>query len=167
MDGRSRFHQARRFLPWQAPEWFRSRWTTKSCDSRSPGETAENHPYNAFASISCRHGNEIERRTSLLDFARAHDAFVFEDDFYAEFRFTGPPLPCLQGIDDFGRVIYAGTMSKILFPSLRLGYVVAPEALIDPFVKIRSTMDQHSSAIDQATLARFITEDFSSVISNE
>jgi GntR family transcriptional regulator/MocR family aminotransferase len=102
----------------------------------------------------------FERRTALLDFARAHDAFVFEDDFYAEFRFTGPPLPCLQGIDDFGRVIYAGTMSKILYPSLRLGYVVAPEPLIDPFVKIRSTMDQHSSAIDQATLARFITEGF-------
>ena len=102
----------------------------------------------------------FERRTALLDFARAHDAFVFEDDFYAEFRFTGPPLPCLQGIDDFGRVIYAGTMSKILYPSLRLGYVVAPEALIDALVKIRSTMDQHSSAIDQATLARFITEGF-------
>jgi len=102
----------------------------------------------------------FERRTALLDFARGNDAFIFEDDFYAEFRFTGPPLPSLQGIDDFGRVIYAGTMSKILYPSLRLGYVVAPEALIDPFVKIRSTMDQHSSAIDQATLARFITEGF-------
>jgi GntR family transcriptional regulator/MocR family aminotransferase len=102
----------------------------------------------------------FERRTAVLDFARVHDAFVFEDDFYAEFRFTGPPLPCLQGIDDFGRVIYAGTMSKILYPSLRLGYVVAPETLIDPLVKIRSTMDQHSSAIDQATLARFITEGF-------
>src|SRR5436190_3857761 len=102
----------------------------------------------------------FERRTALLDFARDNNAFIFEDDFYAEFRFTGPPLPCLQGIDDFGRVIYAGTMSKILYPSLRLGYVVAPEALIDPLVKIRSTMDQHSSAIDQATLARFITEGF-------
>ncbi len=102
----------------------------------------------------------FERRTALLDFARANDAFIFEDDFYAEFRFTGPPLPSLQGIDDFGRVIYAGTMSKILYPSLRLGYVAAPEALIDPLVKIRSTMDQHSSAIDQATLARFITEGF-------
>jgi len=102
----------------------------------------------------------LERRTALLDFARARNAFIFEDDFYAEFRFTGPPLPCLQGIDDFRRVIYAGTMSKILFPSLRLGYLVAPEQLIDPLVKIRSTMDQHSSAIDQATLARFINEGF-------
>jgi GntR family transcriptional regulator/MocR family aminotransferase len=102
----------------------------------------------------------FERRTALLDFARAHNAFIFEDDFYAEFRFSGPPLPCLQGIDNFNRVIYAGTMSKVLFPSLRLGYVVAPEPLIDSLIKIRSTMDQHSSAIDQATLARFINEGF-------
>jgi Transcriptional regulators containing a DNA-binding HTH domain and an aminotransferase domain (MocR family) and their eukaryotic orthologs len=57
-------------------------------------------------------------------------------------------------------VIYAGTMSKILCPSLRLGYIVAPEPLVDSFVKIRSAMDQHSSPIDQATLARFITEGF-------
>src|SRR5581483_2829305 len=61
----------------------------------------------------------FQRRTALLDFARAHNAFVFEDDYDAEFRFTGPPLPSLQGIDDSGRVIYAGTMSKILCPSLR------------------------------------------------
>src|SRR5438045_1540106 len=102
----------------------------------------------------------FERRTALLDFAHAHGAFVFEDDFYAEFRFTGSPLPCLQGIDNFSRVIYAGTMSKVLYPSLRLGYIVAPEQLIDPLIKVRSTMDQHSSAIDQATLARFITDGF-------
>src|SRR5437762_1100815 len=102
----------------------------------------------------------FERRTALLDFARTQDAFVFEDVFYAEFRFTGPPLPCLQGIDNFGRVIYAGTMSKVLYPSLRLGYIVAPEQLIVPLIKVRSTMDQHSSAIDQATLARFITDGF-------
>ena len=102
----------------------------------------------------------FERRTALLDFARAHDAFIFEDDYDAEFRFTGPPLASLQGIDNSNRVIYAGTMSKILYPSLRLGYIVAPEPLVDSLVKIRSTMDQHSSAIDQATLARFITEGF-------
>src|SRR5262245_11157574 len=102
----------------------------------------------------------FQRRTALLDFARAHNAFVFEDDYDAEFRFTGPPLPSLQGIDSSGRVIYAGTMSKILCPSLRLGYIVAPEPLVDSFIKIRSAMDQHSSPIDQATLARFITEGF-------
>jgi GntR family transcriptional regulator/MocR family aminotransferase len=102
----------------------------------------------------------FERRTELLDFARAHDAFIFEDDYDAEFRFTGPPLPSLQGIDNSSRVIYAGTMSKILYPSLRLGYIVAPEQLVDSMAKIRSTMDQHSPAIDQATLARFMTEGF-------
>jgi GntR family transcriptional regulator/MocR family aminotransferase len=96
----------------------------------------------------------------LLDFARNHNAFVFEDDYDAEFRFVGPPLPSLQGIDTAGRVIYAGTVSKILCPSLRLGYIVAPEHLVDAFVKIRSAMDQHSSPIEQATLARFITEGF-------
>jgi GntR family transcriptional regulator/MocR family aminotransferase len=102
----------------------------------------------------------FQRRTALLDFARAHNAFIFEDDYDAEFRFTGPPLPALQGIDNSSRVIYAGTVSKILCPGLRLGYIVAPEPLIDSFVKIRSAMDQHSSPIDQATLARFITEGF-------
>jgi len=102
----------------------------------------------------------FQRRTGLLDFALAHNAFIFEDDYDAEFRFTGPPLPSLQGIDNAGRVIYAGTVSKILCPSLRLGYIVAPEPLVDSLVKIRSAMDQHSSPIDQATLARFITEGF-------
>jgi GntR family transcriptional regulator / MocR family aminotransferase len=100
------------------------------------------------------------RRTALLNFARVHNAFVFEDDYDAEFRFTGPPLPSVQGMDNSGRVIYAGTMSKILCPSLRLGYIVAPDPLVDSVIKIRSAMDQHSSPIDQATLARFITEGF-------
>jgi GntR family transcriptional regulator/MocR family aminotransferase len=102
----------------------------------------------------------LQRRTALLDFARAHNVYVFEDDYDAEFRFAGPPLPSLQGIDNSGRVIYAGTVSKILCPALRLGYIVAPEPLVDSLIKIRSAMDQHSSPIDQATLARFITEGF-------
>ena len=96
----------------------------------------------------------------MLDLARAHNTFIFEDDYDSEFRFTGPPLPSLQGLDDCGRVIYAGTTSKILYPSLRLGYIVAPERLVDSMIKIRSVMDQHSPPIDQATLARFITEGF-------
>jgi GntR family transcriptional regulator / MocR family aminotransferase len=102
----------------------------------------------------------LERRTALLDFARAHDAFIFEDDCDAEFRFVGPPFPSLQGFDTSSRVIYAGTMSKILYPSLRLGYIVVPEQLADSLTKVRSAIDQHSPAIDQATLARFISEGF-------
>src|SRR6184192_2775866 len=102
----------------------------------------------------------LSRRTALIDFARTCDAYIFEDDHNSEFRYTGPPLPCLQGLDNVGRVIYSGTMSKILYPSLRLGYILAPEQLVEPMIKIRAVMDQHSPAIDQATLARFLTEGF-------
>ena len=56
----------------------------------------------------------LSRRAALIDFARACDAYVFEDDHNSEFRYTGPPLPCLQGLDNVGRVIYSGTMSKSL-----------------------------------------------------
>jgi GntR family transcriptional regulator/MocR family aminotransferase len=102
----------------------------------------------------------LARRMALIEFARACDAYIFEDDHNSEFRYTGPPLPCLQGLDNVGRVIYSGTLSKILYPSLRLGYIVAPHQLVEPMIKIRAVMDQHSPAIDQATLARFLTEGF-------
>src|SRR6266508_3736551 len=102
----------------------------------------------------------LARRTALIDFARTCDAYIFEDDHNSEFRYNGRPLPCLQGLDNVGRVIYSGTMSKILYPSLRLGYILAPEQLVEPMIKIRAVMDQHSPAIDQATLARFLTEGF-------
>src|SRR5216110_2115795 len=102
----------------------------------------------------------LSRRTALIDFARACDAYIFEDDHNSEFRYAGPPLPCLQGLDNVGRVIYSGTLSKILYPSLRLGYIVAPHQLVEPMIKIRAVIDQHSPAIDQATLARFLTEGF-------
>jgi len=102
----------------------------------------------------------LKRRKALIEFADSRDAYILEDDYNSEFRFDGPPLPCLQGLDNAGRVIYAGTMSKILYPSLRLGFLVAPPQLVDTLVKVRAIMDQHSPAIDQATLARFITEGF-------
>src|SRR5438876_4613874 len=102
----------------------------------------------------------LSRRMALIDFARACNAYIFEDDHNSEFRYTGSPLPCLQGLDNVGRVIYSGTMSKILYPSLRLAYILAPEQLVEPMIKIRAVMDQHSPAIDQATLARFLTEGF-------
>jgi GntR family transcriptional regulator/MocR family aminotransferase len=102
----------------------------------------------------------LKRRKALIEFAESRDGYILEDDYNSEFRFDGPPLPCLQGLDNANRVIYAGTMSKILYPSLRLGFVVAPPQLVDTLVKVRAVMDQHSPAIDQATLARFITEGF-------
>jgi len=102
----------------------------------------------------------LKRRKALIEFAESSDGYVLEDDYNSEFRFDGPPLPCLQGLDNAGRVIYAGTMSKILYPSLRLGFLIAPPQLVDTLVKVRAVMDQHSPSIDQATLARFITEGF-------
>jgi len=102
----------------------------------------------------------LKRRKALLEFAERRGAYILEDDYNAEFRFSGPPLPCLQGLDRSGRVIYAGTMSKILYPSLRLGYLLVPEALADAVAKLRTAIDQHSPTIDQATLARFINEGF-------
>jgi GntR family transcriptional regulator / MocR family aminotransferase len=102
----------------------------------------------------------LKRRKALIEFADSCDGYILEDDYNSEFRFDGPPLPCLQGLDTAGRVIYAGTMSKILYPSLRLGFLVAPPQLVDTLVRVRAVMDQHSPAIDQATLARFITEGF-------
>jgi len=102
----------------------------------------------------------LKRRKALLEFAQDRGAYILEDDYNAEFRFNRPPLPCLQGLDRHGRVIYAGTMSKILFPSLRLGYLLVPAPLADAVAKLRTAIDQHSPTIDQATLARFITEGF-------
>jgi GntR family transcriptional regulator/MocR family aminotransferase len=102
----------------------------------------------------------LKRRKALIEFAESRDGYILEDDYNSEFRFDGPPLPCLQGLDNAGRVIYTGSMSKILYPSLRLGFLVAPPQLVDTLVKVRAVMDQHSPAIDQATLARFITEGF-------
>src|ERR1700745_3818337 len=102
----------------------------------------------------------LARRTALIDFARACNAYIFEDDHNSEFRYTGPPLPCLQGLDNVGRVIYSGTLRKILYPSFRLGYIVAPHQLVEPMIKIRAVMEQHSPAIDQAQLPRFLTEGF-------
>src|SRR5947207_5272476 len=68
----------------------------------------------------------LKRRKALIEFAESRDGYILEDDYNSEFRFDGPRLPCLQGLDNAGRVIYAGTMSKILYPSLRLGFLVAP-----------------------------------------
>ena len=73
----------------------------------------------------------LPRRLALIDFAGRTKAWVIEDDYDSELRYGAPPLPSLQSLDRSGRVIYVGTFSKLLFPSLRLGYVVVPEPLLD------------------------------------
>jgi GntR family transcriptional regulator/MocR family aminotransferase len=98
----------------------------------------------------------LKRRLELLDQARAVDGFVLEDDYDSEYRYAGRPLAALQGLDRDGRVIYVGTMSKVMFPGLRVGYMVVPEQLIDPFLAVRALIDAHPSSIAQAALVDFI-----------
>jgi GntR family transcriptional regulator/MocR family aminotransferase len=100
----------------------------------------------------------LSRRLALLEWARRADAWVVEDDYDSEFRYAGRPLAALQGLDREGRVIYLGTFSKTLFPSLRLGYLVVPEDLVDNFTAARVVMDRQPSTLTQAVVADFITE---------
>lgn len=99
----------------------------------------------------------MRRRTALLDWASKRGAWVVEDDYDAEMRYVGHSFPSLQGLDRH-RVVYLGTFSKVLFPSLRLGYAIVPEPLIDPFLGARILMDRHPPTADQYVLATFIGE---------
>ena len=100
----------------------------------------------------------LSRRLALLDWARAADAWILEDDYDSEYRYAGRPLAALQGLDRDGRVVYVGSLSKVMFPSLRLAYLVAPEGLVDRFLAMRATIDDHPSAVVQPALAAFIAD---------
>ena len=113
----------------------------------------------------------LARRLELLDWEREADAWIIEDDYDSEFRYAGRPLAALQGLDADragdgasrardagGRVIYLGTFSKILFPSLRLGYLVVPAALAEPLARARAALDDHPSAVAQPALAAFFED---------
>lgn len=102
----------------------------------------------------------LARRFDLLDLARRKRSWIVEDDFDCEFRFDGPPLSSLQGLDRDGRVIYVGTFSRIVFPALRLGYVVVPRKLVDAFIAAKSYIDGHASILHQAVLADFFKEGY-------
>ncbi|NBI46130.1 MocR-like pyridoxine biosynthesis transcription factor PdxR [Burkholderia sp. ISTR5] len=99
----------------------------------------------------------VARRDVLLDWARARDAWIVEDDYDSELRYAGHPFPALQGLDP-RRVVYLGTFSKILFPSLRLGYAIVPPELVAAFRGARVLMDRHPPEADQHVLAAFIGE---------
>jgi GntR family transcriptional regulator/MocR family aminotransferase len=100
----------------------------------------------------------LPKRLQLLDWAARNHVWIIEDDFDSEYRYESKPIPALQGLDQNGRVIYIGTFSKVLFPSLRLGYLIVPEDLVDAFVAARWICDRGSPLIEQAVLADFITE---------
>jgi GntR family transcriptional regulator/MocR family aminotransferase len=100
----------------------------------------------------------LSRRLALLAFAQRTGAWILEDDYDSEYRYSGRPLAALQGLDSAGRVIYVGTFSEVMFPSLRLGYVVVPPDLMDAFSKARALADKHSPLVEQAVLNDFIRE---------
>jgi len=100
----------------------------------------------------------LSRRLELLAWAQDQNAFVIEDDYDSEYRFGGRPVPALQGLDQSERVIYVGTFSKVLFPSLRLGFMVAPQSLVEPFRRAKRLTDRQSPLIEQCALTDFINE---------
>lgn len=100
----------------------------------------------------------VPKRLQLLDWAHRNGAWILEDDFDSEYRYQSKPIPALQGLDQNGRVIYMGTFSKVLFPSLRLGYMIVPLDLIDAFVAARWISDRSSPHVEQAAMADFIEE---------
>ena len=98
------------------------------------------------------------RRLALLEWARRRGAWILEDDYDSEFRYAGWPLESLQGIDGGERVLYVGTFSKVLLPSLRLGYLVVPRALVGAFRNARGLVDRQPPGPEQAALAAFLEE---------
>jgi GntR family transcriptional regulator/MocR family aminotransferase len=96
------------------------------------------------------------RRRQLLQWAQQADAWIIEDDYDSEYRYTGRPIPSLQGLDESGRVIYLGTFSKVFFPALRLGYIVAPPALVDPLTNAKRVLGFHPPVLEQMAMASFI-----------
>ena len=100
----------------------------------------------------------MEQRLRLLEIAEQNKSWVIEDDFDGEYRFQGRPIPAMQGTDHSGCVIYVGTFAKILFPALRLGFMVMPSALCKRIPHALSITGQFAPLLLQAALADFITE---------
>ncbi len=100
----------------------------------------------------------LAQRLALLAWAERTGAWIFEDDYDSEFRYGVRPVESLQGLDPRARVIYAGTFSKVLFPSLRLGYLVVPPALVDPFLAAKALADTGTGDLEQRAMARFIRD---------
>jgi GntR family transcriptional regulator / MocR family aminotransferase len=99
-----------------------------------------------------------ERRVELLSWAVRAGAWIIEDEYDAEYRYSGKPLASLHSLDRSGSVIYVGTFTKMLFNALRIGFIVVPERLVKAFRIARSFIDRHAPTLDQAVLTEFINE---------
>ena len=101
----------------------------------------------------------LTRRLALLQWARHTGSWILEDDYDGEYRYAGKPLASLHGLDTAERVIYIGTFSKVMFPALRLGYLVVPSQLVDAFRAARAAADRQSNTIDQLVLTDFMVQE--------
>jgi GntR family transcriptional regulator/MocR family aminotransferase len=115
-----------------------------------------------YVTPSCHHplgaSMRIEQRMRLLEIAESRNAWILEDDFDGEYRFQGQPIPAMQGFDPYQRVIYVGTFAKILFPALRIGFIVLPTPLRAGIVNAISITGQFAPLLLQAALADFIEQ---------
>lgn len=105
----------------------------------------------------------LARRLALLEWAERSGGWIVEDDYDSELRYDGRPHASMQGIDDGERVIYAGTFNKILFPTLRIAYLVLPPALVTPFARARQLVDGFPPSLTQRVLAEFIHDGYLSI----
>ncbi len=124
----------------------------KRCPEARLVSTTPSHQFPTGVTMS------LARRMLLLDWAREAGAWILEDDYDSEYRFRGRPLEALQALDHAGRVLYIGTFSKVLFPALRLGYLVAPTELIEPLLLMRRSLDMHLPLLEQMALCDFLHE---------
>ncbi|MBU2660785.1 MocR-like pyridoxine biosynthesis transcription factor PdxR [Bacillus cabrialesii] len=125
-----------------------------------PGELKRQNPYLVYTTPSHQFPlgaiMTITRRQELLAWAKEANSFIIEDDYDGEFRYSGQPIPSLQGLDPNGRVIYLGTFSKSLLPTFRLSYMILPPGLMEPVRKHAQLMKQTVSSHSQMALADFI-----------
>lgn len=131
---------------------------------RSDGIVIERLPVNIRTAVYVCPQNQfptgalmpISRRRELLGWAEANDSIIIEDDYNSELRYTGMPIPALQGIDNSGRVVYLGSFTSTLFPAIRISYMVLPERMVKLYEQIRGNYDQTCSKTEQLTLAEFM-----------
>ena len=100
----------------------------------------------------------LRRRLALLEWARKAGVLIFEDDYDSEYRYSGRPVPAMQGLDRAGVVIFGGSFSAVMFPAMRLGYLVVPPEMVDVFAAAQSVSTHHPPLVGQAVLCDFITE---------
>ena len=124
----------------------------KLCQEARLVATTPSHQFPTGVTMS------LPRRLALLDWASEAGAWILEDDYDSEYRFSGRPLEALQGLDHTGRVLYIGTFSKVLFPALRLGYLVAPAELVESLLTMRRFLDVHLPMLEQMALCDFLNE---------